>query len=282
MKIFNAQYGRFGNSIFIYLASVLLCILYDGEIIGNENEINYHIDDNFFIHFMNENLQGNDFFIDKNANYKMNGYCQHDEIYKKYKKEIIDYIKKHPNDLLITDGNHENESRYHFKKETYKSIDVIQSVRNIPKYDVVLHLRLEDFINYGFVIHPKSMMNVLEKIGKKDICIVTNEPKIEIEKKYITYLKKYFTVTIESNDVVTDYHIMKNANILVCQCSTVSWAAALMSETIGELHLPNYKNKPQHKDRYWETFSKPIENTILYDYEICSKNELEDFLNSEI
>ncbi len=66
---------------------------------------------------------------------------------------------------------------------------------------------------------------------------------------------------------------MKNAKILVCSCSTLSWIAAFLSTRINTVYFPNYPNKQAH-----ETFKMPIENTILYEFTKCSKTELENFL----
>jgi FkbM family methyltransferase len=66
---------------------------------------------------------------------------------------------------------------------------------------------------------------------------------------------------------------MKNAKTLICSLSTISWVASFLSDTIETVYFPNHKNRARH-----ETFCKPIENTIYYDYKICSKIELENFL----
>jgi hypothetical protein len=100
-----------------------------------------------------------------------------------------------------------------------------------------------------------------------------NSPNTEIELRYIEYLHKHFNTTIESNDVITDYHIMKNAKMLICSPSTLSWAAAFFSETVQKVYMPNYPATRLH-----ETFRKPIQNTIAYEYKMCSMVELEQFL----
>ena len=99
----------------------------------------------------------------------------------------------------------------------------------------------------------------------------------ELELRYIEYLHANFNITIESNDIITDYHIMKNAKTLVCSCSTISWLAAFFSETIQQVYMPNYPSRFLH-----ETFRKPINNTVLYEYKTCSKSELEAFLRTAV
>ena len=73
---------------------------------------------------------------------------------------------------------------------------------------------------------------------------------------------------------MTDFTIMRNAKTLVCSCSTLSWAASFLSETVEKVYMPNYNNP----GRIHETYKQPIQNTILYDFENCSKEKLLEIL----
>ena len=66
---------------------------------------------------------------------------------------------------------------------------------------------------------------------------------------------------------------MRNAKTLVCSNSTISWMAALLSETVTTVYMPNYPATRAH-----ETFRNPIKNTIQYEIKTCTKEELEIFL----
>jgi hypothetical protein len=180
-----------------------------------------------------------------------------------FKNNIINFIKNHPEIILVTDHN-----------ENYKASHLVSF--NITKqYNIVVHLRLEDFIEISHVINPKSIKNILLEIRNEypdeEICLVLNNPKTDIERKYIGYLiKDLNNIKIETNDVITDFTIMRKSKILVCSCSTLSWAASFLSETVEKVYMPNYNNP----DRIHETFKQPILNTILYDFEKCSKEML--------
>jgi hypothetical protein len=221
-------------------------------------------------------LGGLSLSLNKDLIYGFIGYFQHDNIYLKYKQQIIEYIRKHPNDTLTTDGKTPTRQDFAYDTEYYKAISLLEHPAGIIRsYDTVVHLRLEDFIENGSVIHPFYIKQLLESIGAPSYCIVMNTPNTELELAYIEYLRKFFTVIIESNDIITDYHIMKNAKTLICSCSTVSWAAAFFSEKVQQVYMPNYPAKRPH-----ETFRKPIDNTIQYDYKTCSKAELDYFLKN--
>lgn len=272
MKVYDCKLGRLGNAIFRYFASTLFRIVYNAERTYNQDECNQMLTDNDFINWCNMLLNENIPNID-NKNYMFYGYYQHDNIYNKYKTELIKWIYTHPDELLWTDGNDSNIDYFNYKSTSYKNIQLLINPYITKMYDVVVHLRLEDFVKNANVIHPEVIKKILDKINEKSVCLVVNKPTTELEKKYIDYFKQFYDITIESNSVIEDYHIMKNAKILVCSCSTLSWIAAFLSNRVTTVYFPDYPNKEIH-----ETFKKPIENTILYEFIKCSEQDLEHFL----
>jgi hypothetical protein len=270
MIIINNNYGRLGNSIFRLFANIIFCIVYDINSTIVDNNINKRpniiIDDTYFIIFsnniLNKKLIRN---IDKNTVLLFDGYFQHDKIYTLFKSQIVEFIKKHPEIILTTDRN-----------EKYKAIELLNfDIISNKKYNIVIHLRLEDFIDISHVMNPISIKKILDGLvceyPNETFCFVLNTPKTEIEKKYIKYLTKNLSnYKIESNDVITDFTIMRNAKTLVCSCSTLSWAASFLSNVVEKVYMPNYNNP----DRIHETFKYPISNTVLYDFEKCSMENL--------
>lgn len=272
MLIYNHNKGRLGNSIFRFFANIIFCIIYDinSSIINNSNCMpNIIINDSDFINFSNNIINKKVIQnINKNETILFDGYFQHDKIYTIFKNQIINFIKNHPEIILSTDRN-----------ENYKAIDLVNF--NISKqYNIVVHLRLEDFVEISHAINPydikKIIDNIVSEYPNETICFVLNSPKTEIEMKYIKYLTKNVSnYKIESNDVITDFTIMRKSKILVCSCSTLSWAASFLSETVEKVYMPNYNNP----DRIHETFKQPIPNTVLYDFEKCSKEKLLEILS---
>jgi len=274
LLVIDIPTGRLGNAIFRYLASSVFSIIYKTDRIQFLDE-NYQqvlknnhsvMTDDFFIGWKELIEYGTEPNMGINKIYLFNGYFQHDNIYVKYKTELLKYIERNKEDLLI--------SEVAGVADVYFSKNLIEKPPNTRTYDVVVHLRLEDFVELGQVIHPESIKSVLDTIRAPSYCFVVNKPKTDVELKYLEYFKKRFNVVVESNDVITDYHIMRNAKTLICSCSTLSWAAALLSVTVEKVYMPNY----QRTDRPHETFRKPIENTVAYDYKVCSMAELEEFL----
>lgn len=277
MKVYNSKLGRLGNAIFRYFASTLFCIIYNAELTYNQAECNVIMSDENFINWSQNILHNNIPQFPPNLSFIFYGYYQHDQIYLKFKNELISWMLNHPNDLIYTDGNNQLTSIYNYNERSYRVIDLLINPFPDKYYKTVLHLRLEDFINNNSVIHPECIKKVLDQIGESDICIVVNQPKIDLEHKYINYFKKFYNIVLESNTMIEDFHIMKNANILICSCSTISWAASFLSPNLTKLFIPNYDHGRIH-----ETFKRPIENTILYETKNCTKEELEQFLSPTI
>lgn len=277
MLVCDFPQGRYGNAIFRYLASSLFCILYGAKRTYDENNCDTVFTDIDFAYWSEHILKNETSAIDLSKNYLFRGYYQHDAIFIKYKKQLIEYILNNPNDLLITDGYKPGGTGiYHYTVTQYTSIDLIREPANIPIHTIIVHLRLEDFVFVNQVLHPQCISAVLENFANEKICFVLNSPTTSFEHRYINFFKSKYNIVCESNDPVIDYHIIKNAKTLVCSRSTLCWAAAFFSDTLETVYFPDYgcTNYPH------ETFRKPIENTILYHVKLASEHEMNVFFDS--
>ena len=81
-------------------------------------------------------------------------------------------------------------------------------------------MRLEDFIENNEYIHYKFILNLLNKLtpsffNELTVAIVLNQPKSSFELEYLANIKNWFfknniNIAIESNDIIIDFHLMKN------------------------------------------------------------------------
>jgi hypothetical protein len=229
------------------------------------------INDNNFYNYINDDLSNCDLIENNhpltNHHLLMDGYFQFDNIYLDKKKEIIDFLKV-------------NKYNHYIKTATYNRIlsdnhqnfliDTILNF-NLNKdkiYDIVIHLRLGDFKEYDDFIEYIYMEKLFESIDffyNKKISIVLQKPDNKEDEEYLDKCIQWFKntniyISIESNDVITDFHIMKNAKILICSMSTLSWCAAYLSDTIQKCYMPNYNFLNRST-----SFKYPIKNTVLYD-----------------
>lgn len=256
--------GRLGNAIFRYMACSIMCIYYNCtyNIENSNNNLNQiSMSDNDFINICNNILQKNPRQLNNNLNILMNGFYQHDLIYKINKNYIINFIRNNPSHYIITDGIEAGDNRC----QQFNMIDIIDTPINFnKKYKNVIHLRLEDFVTHNLYIDKTRIIELFKKdILKQHLCIVCKKPNTAFEFEYIKYITDFLesiniNYNLEHNDVLTDYYIMKEAEILICSKSTLSWCAAFFSDNIKKCYLPDYQITPN------STCKSPIDNTELY------------------
>lgn len=273
MKVYDSRLGRLGNALFRYFASTLFCIIYNAERIYDPNQSRQFFNDSMFIQWSNFVLENKIPQI-VDTNWEFYGFYQHDKIFIKYKNELIKWMKEHPSDIVYTDGNDPllNVNNYNYPVQSFKIGDIINNINN-KTYKTVIHLRLEDFINNSAVIHPDCIVDVMSYINDTSYTIVLNKPKNEIEINYVNYLKSKFNIILQTGTILEDFHVMCQAETLVCSSSTLSWIASFLSDTVKTVYFPNKSREPH------ESFNKPIENTYYYDIKLCSKEELERFFS---
>lgn len=253
--------GRLGNAIFRYLACSIMCLFYEGSYNINKNNENYiECSDEFFLQIKDKILE-NELLPISNVHIKMNCFYQHCDIYVKYKKEIKTLIINHPEHFILTDGITAGDNNC----EKFYMKDILITPENFKKkYKNVLHIRLEDFVTYNLFLQKERITILLEKIKKlEEICIVCKKPISEFEMEYIGFIRNFLKekniqTFIEHNDVLTDYYIMKEAELLICSKSTLSWAAAFFSENLKKCYIPEYESSIN------STFKYPTENTEFY------------------
>jgi hypothetical protein len=140
--------------------------------------------------------------------------------------------------------------------------------RFVKQYETVLHLRLEDFVTHNLLLSCDRIINLLGNLVNRDeikntLCIVCKKPTTDFEFDFVNQIKLFLVerkidVVLENNNVITDYYIMKEAKTLICSNSTLSWAAALLSDKIIKCYFPDYETSSN------QTCKQPIENTELY------------------
>ena len=238
------------------MACSIICLKYNLDYIPILNPCNVtknnhpkiiELNDEIFKNFIRCDVTNKSFTLSNNTNiyYRFSGFYQHDFIYTKWKKPLIEYIHKHKNThFVLTDGINAGDGRY----EKFYLKDIVDTPPTFNKYyNFVIHVRLGDKVNHGITLSLEAI-KVLFKNIKIPInsCIVINKPKSEYEINFIDDLKTYIKqnnnvdIIVESNDIITDFHIMKNAKMLVCSVSTLSWCAAYFSTSIKKCYFPDY------------------------------------------
>ena len=234
----STEYINEGNNHGIYVKKKI--------VINDTNFIDY-ISSDYLHHF--------------NGDIIMDTYFQFDEIYLNNKEFILHFIENNKNEHVVKTDNNES----YLLKDIYDNL-----VLDTNKlYDIVIHLRLDDFnnredyIDYDYLI---KLFNTIDFSEKKNAIVVqkpNNTSDLTVLNRYLSWFKnKNYTINVESNDTITDFNIMKQCKLLICSNSTLSWSAAYLSKDIELCYFPNYCFYKIPRKVY---FKKPIQNTILYD-----------------
>ena len=229
-----------------------------------ENSITIN-DDNFF-EYVNINNTNNTRHakLSNNKNISLQGYFQYDEIYLQNKNYILDFVEQNKNVNCISTDNDVFLTKYIID-------DMVLDTSKI--YDNVIHIRLSDFNGRPDFIEIEYLLRLLD--GVKEIfvnktAIVIERPSNDEDKKYVDMVLVWFInnniphPVIESNDLIMDYNIMKQAKVIISSMSTLCWTAAYFSKSLEKIYMPNY-NFFHIDDRKNGFLKKPIQNTILYD-----------------
>jgi hypothetical protein len=293
MKIYGINSGGFGNAVFNVLGTILLKVLFPTEIeivsfetmeeIEEYKQTAIPINDEYFLEIVNTKIEKKTdlCILDPTRNYWNNCYSQYDEIYVRYREQIVEYILAHPQEKI-------------FAGHTYRFFPIhdIVSVQETERYDVLLHLRLGDFVALGWTIHPEIIRECFskalveatalekdpEKSENKKIGIMLYHRKTELENKYVEYVREVCPTAeiLENNDIITDYNILRNAKHVIASCSTFSWISLLFAQENQTVSFPNYEHRWQH-----EQFRRTHDRFTSYDISRISEEDLRAFLFSQ-
>ena len=266
--------GRLGNCAFPYALCVLYQILYGYKYVTEKQPNEVCITDDIFIrHSTEENIK-NGILINVPSNIVINGYFQHDVVFKYFLYKIYEFITLNPNQVIHTGSNQSFLSNVLIK-------DVLPSL-NVSPTTVVIHLRMEDNIvdkieknSPKFIIHPDDYELILKNIKYDKIIWIMNEPKHDIEKKYISYLQKKYGGEYKPQTLEEDMTIMRKAHILVCSRSTLSWISSVFSYNQQKVFMPE-----KYEDWPHETFKSIHPDTTYYSYRKATKKDLEYVCNN--
>lgn len=256
--------GRLGNAIFRYMASAIISIYFSVPYSINSFQ-GEEISDKQFLEITNDIINRNkiepNIFLKIKNGVNMTCFYQHDLIYKLYKNQIKDIIINNPSHYILTDGIKAGDGNH----EKFYVSDILNTPNNFNKiYKNVLHIRLEDFVEHNLYIDKNRIIELLNtNIINEHLCIVCKKPVSNFEFNYIKYIVDYLDnrkilFTLEHNDPLTDYYIMKECSTLICSKSTLSWCAAFFSDKIIKCYMPDYEITNN------STCKSPIDNTELY------------------
>ena len=124
----------------------------------------------------------------------------------------------------------------------YQEREYIKTFFNIPEIetnekDLVMHIRLNDYKNFGelgTVLSPSYYLNAIEKVSYNKLYIVTDEPS---NKEYLNNFKHLSPIII-SEESEHDFLFMMRFKKIIIANSSFSWWAAFLGKA-SEVYSPS-------------------------------------------
>ena len=272
--------GRTGNNIFQYLAAKLIQIKY-GHIYVPFKDLpeGVTITDTDYV---------KDLSFYQNSNIICKGYFQKSEFFLPYyRQKLIDAIKD-CDDFWYDDNGNKVMIRDFFQK-THKE--------NLAENDVVLSLRLDDFIQHpcptSDILPPQYYLNILENVMQKGgrLIIVSDKLRWDWEHKYVEFFQKWNPIFYQE-DLFSDFALMRDCPTLLHSNSTFCWLASFFSlRTDKRRHIPNthfyvgqslneiadddmiYDVTPLHHAEVYALDIRPYLNSFIFPLSYCIPDE---------
>jgi hypothetical protein len=219
--------GRFGNNLIQYFAAKIFSLYFGHNYISNKAELHKPIvisEDHFLNIIMNRqvaNIFNNDVYLE--------GFFQDISFLSRERK----FIKS------LFSGTNADVINYHHYEKKMKMKDLVIVLQENPREnDLVLHIRLDDFIHQG---HNSNILDlnyyinaVVESNFKDTVWIVVDTLKTDFDKKYIelliTKLKEHgiMNIRLHQKTFLEDWTFCMNATNFISSNSTFALTAILL------------------------------------------------------
>ena len=224
--------GRSGNNLFQYLAAEVIKHIYNYDIVLKMDCISgdlVEINDEKYTQITNDYMANPQRDFSSNCNIILNGYFQ--------KSNILLYLRplllKYFNVLNSTSINNNSSVSDFSKLETNHMI-------NFDGTEIVLHLRLDDFIHHNSppnIFSKEDLSKFVDTISFSKLYIICDEVRAEWEKTYIKYFTDKYDATVLTGSLMDDFNFLKISKRLVTSHSTFCWMAAYMGDG-NEVFIP--------------------------------------------
>jgi hypothetical protein len=224
--------ARTGNILFQYLFCKLVCLKFGCHEYTSYEYYQMSSDDfvitqDNFKEIQNENFKEKI----KGKNVLCDGYFQCGELYTAYRHELIELMHR-DNDYWY---DHKNRKKY------IRDFLECKHELNLSEGDVVVSLRLDDFMHYGSptsnLIPPSYYIDILDGLKFDKLYVVCDTIRHDWEKKYIEFFRKFNPVIVQK-DLMHDCAVFRDCNTLIHSNSTLCWFMSFLSKS-KKRFIPN-------------------------------------------
>ena len=264
MKISYGVNGRFGNNLFQYIAIKLIQFELSKRGRNYEYVFNFIPENSFVINDDNYlDILENVDIIPPNTNVYLSGYFQFDKHIIKNKEYLT---------IILNQENKERINQTYTVSCLYSKINNFQ--RRFKEDEVVLHLRLDDFIGDKVCIHYNEYFYIIATLPDtiKKAIIVVDKCKQQWELEYLNIIytfciNKNLEVQIESGgELLDDFCKLYYSKNFLSSNSTFSYLAGLLGTHERSWCPSNRKRYPHQKIEKFDENTQTLEiEYLLFD-----------------
>jgi len=254
MKVSFYPGGRTGNHIFQFLASKIIEHLHGHNYCSldkwdeNETKNALIINETLFSEILSGFSKNKQTYNDlneiaeyaelKNKDIILSGYFQKSEYYAPYRDFFINHFFQTDQTLFLNDYWVVHGVPLYFQNIMIQSK---HSILDLTKQDIVMHLRLDDFIQMpcpmSDILPPQYYLDILENHHFRNLYIVCDRIRHSWEHQYLKYFEKWNPVLVQ-NTVEHDIALMRDAPFLIHSNSTLSWLSSFFSRSPKRRIIP--------------------------------------------
>jgi hypothetical protein len=269
---FKNNGGRTGNLIFEYMLCKLIeikferhkYIPFDDIIITNDEFI---ITDDNIDEILSYSSNYFVFIILQNKNIICNGYFQKSKFFTENRLALLEKMRDSTEDYWIL-----NDHKYYitdFFKETPRYL--------VTEKDVVISLRLDDFIQYprptSDIIPPNYYLDILNQLEFNRLYIVCDKLRHDWEYRYLEFFRKWNPTFVIGDTLLKDGALMRDCPTLIHSNSTFSWLMSFFSQN------PDKKRYIPCTNQYVVQKLEYIDNTdIVYHIKPLTHDEVHNLV----
>jgi hypothetical protein len=164
------------------------------------------------------------FIILQNKNIICNGYFQKSKFFSENRLKLLELMRESTEDYWIL-----NDHKYYitdFFKETPRY--------SVSEKDVVISLRLDDFIQYprptSDILPPKYYLDILNELTFNKLYIVCDKLRHDWEYRYLEFFRKWNPIFVIGDTLLKDGALMRDCPTLIHSNSTFSWLMSFFSQ----------------------------------------------------
>jgi len=178
----------------------------------------------------------------------------------------IEQLEHHKGKISLT-GFFQKHKLLMDNQATIRSYFKYDTTSLLPcNYDVVIHIRLGDYVQLNHFIHPSKYYKLYKELGFRNALVLTDDKHSE----HLHDFNNDSSCKVEQNSIIQDLHYMITSNNIIISQSTFSWWGAYLGDK-DNIYIP-YDSVQEYPWKLTPSIDDIdlVPNNSLYKKIICS------------